>query len=216
MPTIKGHLDQSRKKQSSTQPLQHEASSTVDPNNDAFPLSPPSGTRSHFCFSACMPNAGQIFNQTGRLISPSSTGSNKLLILYDYDSNYIHAEPMKNKTASKILATYKRAHSLFVKAGLGPVLQRLDNERCSILKEFMRSEDADFQLVPPHIHRQNAAERAIRTFKNHFIAGLCSTDENLPLHLWDRLLSQAPQSPAPIPFEPQAFGPCPPPRFLRL
>jgi hypothetical protein len=38
---------------------------------------------------------------------------------------------------------------------------------------------------------QNAAERYIRTFKNHFIAGLSSTDPNFPLHLWDRLIPQA-------------------------
>jgi hypothetical protein len=41
------------------------------------------------------------------------------------------------------------------------------------------------------MHRRNAAERAIRTFKNHFIAGLCSLDKDFPLHLWDRLLLQA-------------------------
>ena len=52
-------------------------------------------------------------------------------------------------------------------------------------------DDIDFQLVPPGIHRRNAAERAIRTFKNHFIAGLCSVDKHSPLHLWDRLLPQA-------------------------
>jgi hypothetical protein len=41
------------------------------------------------------------------------------------------------------------------------------------------------------VHRRNAAERAIQTFKNHFIAGLCSTDKDFPLHLWDCLLPQA-------------------------
>ena len=41
------------------------------------------------------------------------------------------------------------------------------------------------------MHRRNAAERALRTFKTHFIAGLCSVDKDLPLHLWDRLLPQA-------------------------
>jgi hypothetical protein len=60
-----------------------------------------------------------------------------------------------------------------------------------MLQQFMTSESIDFQLVPPHVHRRNAAERAIRTFKNHFIAGLCSTDKDFPLHLWDRLLPQA-------------------------
>jgi hypothetical protein len=48
-----------------------------------------------------------------------------------------------------------------------------------------------YQLVPPHIHRLNAAERAIRTFKNHFIAGLCLADDDFPIRLWDKLLPQA-------------------------
>jgi hypothetical protein len=45
--------------------------------------------------------------------------------------------------------------------------------------------------VPPHCHRRNAAERAIRTFKEQFVAGLYSVDTTFPLHLWDRLLPQA-------------------------
>jgi hypothetical protein len=49
----------------------------------------------------------------------------------------------------------------------------------------------DYQLVPPHFHRRNAAERAICTFKEHFVAGLASVDPDFPLHLWDRLLPQA-------------------------
>jgi hypothetical protein len=44
---------------------------------------------------------------------------------------------------------------------------------------------------PPHWHRRNAAERAIRNFKEHFVAGLSSIDPTFPLHLWDRLLPQA-------------------------
>ena len=45
--------------------------------------------------------------------------------------------------------------------------------------------------MPPHIHRRNSAKRAIQTFKNHFIAGLASTDPNFPLSNWCRLLPQA-------------------------
>ena len=56
---------------------------------------------------------------------------------------------------------------------------------------FSPHEKIDFQLVPPGLHRRNAAERAIRTFKNHFIAGLCSVDKHFPLHFWDKLLPQA-------------------------
>jgi hypothetical protein len=67
----------------------------------------------------------------------------------------------------------------------------LDNEASEELKQFNNSKHIEFQLVPPHMHRRNAAERAIRTLKNHFVAGLCSTDTRFPMHLWDRLLEQA-------------------------
>jgi hypothetical protein len=41
------------------------------------------------------------------------------------------------------------------------------------------------------MHRRNAAERAIRTWKNHFTAGICSVDQAFPLHLWPHLIEQA-------------------------
>jgi hypothetical protein len=49
----------------------------------------------------------------------------------------------------------------------------------------------EYQLVPPHCHRRNASEWAIRTFKEHFVSGLASVDPDFPLHLWDYLLPQA-------------------------
>ena len=98
---------------------------------------------------------------------------------------------MKTKSATAILNAYKTSLAILIAAGLRPRLQRLDNECSAILKQHMRDEQVGFQLVPPGVHRRNAAERAIRTFKNHFIAGLCSTDTSFPLHLWDRLLPQA-------------------------
>ena len=39
--------------------------------------------------------------------------------------------------------------------------------------------------------RRNAAERAISTFKDHFITGMCSTDLDFPMENLDRLLEQA-------------------------
>ena len=51
-------------------------------------------------------------------------------------------------------------------------------------------EKIKFQLVPPHIHIRNAAERAIDTWKNHFIAGLSSVHAEFPLLEWDRLVAQ--------------------------
>ena len=66
----------------------------------------------------------------------------------------------------------------------------VDNNFPASLKTFMYSESVNFQLVPPHHHRTNAAKSTIETYKDHLVAGLISCDPALPLHLWDRLLSQ--------------------------
>jgi hypothetical protein len=55
----------------------------------------------------------------------------------------------------------------------------------------MRAKSVAFQLVPPHNHQRNAAEKAIGTWKDHFIAGLSSLDPNFLMHLWCRLVPQA-------------------------
>jgi hypothetical protein len=68
---------------------------------------------------------------------------------------------------------------------------KLDNEASKLLKTYLHQQNITFQLVPPYSHRRNAAERAIRSFKDHLIAGLCSTEKSFPIHLWDRLLPQA-------------------------
>jgi hypothetical protein len=72
-----------------------------------------------------------------------------------------------------------------------PKLQTLDNEALAAFKNFFPANGVEHQLVPPHCHRRNAAERAIRTFKEHFVARISSLDPTFPLHLCDRLLPQA-------------------------
>jgi len=59
------------------------------------------------------------------------------------------------------------------------------------LKTFLTNEDIDYQLALPYVHQCNVAECTICMFKNHVITGLCSTNANFPLHLWDCLLPQA-------------------------
>jgi hypothetical protein len=41
------------------------------------------------------------------------------------------------------------------------------------------------------MHRCNRAERAIRTFKDHFVSILVVVDQSFPPYLWDLLLPQA-------------------------
>jgi hypothetical protein len=175
---IKGHLDQTRKNQRSTKssPLPDHTATIPD---EVFPTSEPDNTRTHQCFAAVFkPATGQIHSdQTGKFVVASSAGNSYVLVVYDYDSNSI--------------AAFQVIHQRLLTAGLRPQLHRLDNECSEALKSFLRDAAIDFQLVPPRLHRRNAAERAIRTFKNHFIAGLCSVDKDFPLHLWDKLLPQA-------------------------
>ena len=47
------------------------------------------------------------------------------------------------------------------------------------MKELIRSE-CMLELVPPHCHRRNIAEAAIKNFKNHFISILVGADPNFP------------------------------------
>jgi hypothetical protein len=87
--TIKGHLDQSRKNQRSTK----TSFTLIEPNTapedlETFPPAPVDGARSHSCFVSTVEITGQTCtDQTGKFITPCSTGNNYLLVLYDYDSN---------------------------------------------------------------------------------------------------------------------------------
>jgi hypothetical protein len=195
---VKGHLDQSRKNQGSTKtkPTVRIAPDPQDPGDlaihlDQAPPQLPTATDVS-CYAAIFEPIGQVYSdQTGKFVVASSRGNNYLLVLYNYDTNSIFAPPFKNRTAKYILAAYQAVHQRLCNAGHTPKLQRLDNERSTILKRFLTDNDIDYQLVPPGVHRRNAAECAIRTFQNHFIAGLCSVDTDFPLHLWDHLLPQA-------------------------
>ena len=66
----------------------------------------------------------------------------------------------------------------------------MDNQATKYIKKFLTKKECDLQLVEPHNHRVNTAERAIQTFKDAFIAALATTDREFPLQLWDRLAPQ--------------------------
>ena len=86
---------------------------------------------------------------------------------------------------------YNKLHNLLNNRGLKPSLHILDNECPNVINTFMREVNEKFQSVPPHIHHRNLAERAIRNFKEHFVARLASTHKDFPLHTWCRLLPHA-------------------------
>jgi hypothetical protein len=114
-----------------------------------------------------------------------------VMVCYIYDCNYVKVIPMKSRSASEWVKAYDTIHQDLTVKGFKPKLQTLDNEASAALKNFFTVNDIAYQLVPPHCHRRNDAERAIGTFKEHFVAGLSSVDPAFPLYFWDRLLPQA-------------------------
>jgi hypothetical protein len=149
------------------------------------------GIKTHHIYAA-VEDAGQICtDQTGRFPVISSRGNVSIMVLYEYDGNAIIAEPIKNNKAAELLRSFQVMEQKLTSRGLTPKLMTLDNEASKLFKDYLHDQDIDFKLVPPYFHRRNAAERAIRSFKDHLIAGLCSTDKAFPVHLWDRLLPQA-------------------------
>ena len=90
-----------------------------------------------------------------------------------------------------LVDAYKKICDNLTTAGLKPNLQICNNECPAAFKKFLKQHDITLQLVPPYDHRSNPAEKAIDTWKSHFILGLASLPPTFPLHLWDRLIDHA-------------------------
>jgi hypothetical protein len=119
-----------------------------------------------YCFAAFADKrTGVLYNDlTGSFPYMSLEGNVCYLIVYHYESNAILGTPISGFDDNTVFAAYKTQF------------------------EFLESKG--YMLVEPHNHRVNAAERAIQTFKDHFISALATTDSEFPLQLWDKLTSQ--------------------------
>ena len=116
------------------------------------------------------------------------------MVLYDYASNAILTEPLKNNTNPELVRSQTRMTQYLLDRGLNPTTLHIDNKCPEALKRFFRANIIEFQLCPPNDHHTNQAEKAINTWKCHFLAGLSEVDPNFPLHLWCHLLHQATQT----------------------
>ena len=98
---------------------------------------------------------------------------------------------MKSRLDIEFIRVFTDLHEHLLTRGVKPAYMRLDNEASPAFQIEIKANNIDFQLTPPVMHRRNAAEQAMSTFKDHFIAGLCSTDSDFPMKKWDRLVEQA-------------------------
>ena len=130
-------------------------------------------------------------DQTGRFPYQLAQGNNYFMVCYDFDANAILVALLKNRETDSLIDAWECLHTRFSKHGHSIKIYILDNECSSKFKSVLNEHKITFELVPPHQHRRNAAERGIRTFKNHFLAGLATCDADFPIRQWDRLVEQA-------------------------
>ena len=67
----------------------------------------------------------------------------------------------------------------------------MDNEISKDIETYIIDQKTKIQFVEPHQHKVIAAKRAIQTYKNHLVSGLCTVDPLFPLQLWNELLPQS-------------------------
>jgi hypothetical protein len=113
-----------------------------------------------------------------------------VFVAYIYDLNAIIVRAMPSCTDASMEQAFTKAISVLKSGGYHPALNIMDNKFSAAVKKYIRSKAIIIQLVPPHNHRTNAAERAIATFKEHFITTLATVDMLFPLQLWDDFFPQ--------------------------
>ena len=149
-------------------------------------------TANLFCSAAFADRvSGVVYSDlTGNFPFMSYDGNKCFLVVYHYKTNAIMATPIAALDDMTIFKAYKVIFQDLTEKGFKPKLNVMDNQATNHIKKFLTEEECKLQLVEPHNHRVNAAERAIQTFKDAFIAALATTDRDFPIQLWDKLTPQ--------------------------
>jgi hypothetical protein len=134
--TTKVHLNQQR---------QHSRSTKVkDPKVIMAELDLDQGIKTQYVYAATI-DAVQIYtDQTGQLPVVSSKGNKYIMILYDYDSNAIFAQPIKDRTAPELLRVFQVMEQELVARGLKPKLMKLNNEVSKLLSTYLHYQNITF------------------------------------------------------------------------
>jgi hypothetical protein len=192
--TIKGHIKGQRQGIRSTKQLaldkiieNEEVRIKIEGEGSPFHQIPI--TKTHEAFFRIDDLTDSIHTkQTGAFPFTSQRGNRYIMVAIHLDANYIFVQPMRNRTKEEMIRAYEKIINRMRMAGLGLKNHTLNNEVSDALKQYIRKQEIQFELVPPGNHRQNQAERAIQTFKAPFIAILAGVDDKFPLSLWCHLL----------------------------
>ena len=158
-----------------------------DIQDDTFPKSDIPNIRKNkvICFLQDTKSTGLGYiDFTDKFTYQSIRGNNYIMVAYHCDGNTSIIKAIKNRQAHSIVKAWETINKTLKIAGVQPQMYILDNEYSSDLKIAFRKENINFQLVHPAIHRTNAIERAIQTYKNHLKAGLATVDPELMIREW--------------------------------
>jgi hypothetical protein len=111
-------------------------------------------------------------------------------VMYHYETNAILITPIAGLDSERILEAYTKNFEYLASKEFKPKVNMMDNQATKAIKADLTLQQETLQLVEPHNHRVNAAERAIQTFKNQFIGALGTTDSKFPIQLQDKLAPQ--------------------------
>ena len=85
--------------------------------------------------------------------------------MYNYDSNYTFAVPVKSRKTSEYLRGFQECYDKLKQRGFNAHLLQLDNETSKDLIACIHDNELNFQIVSPGNHCLNPVERAIQMFK---------------------------------------------------
>ena len=185
--THKGHMTQTRQHIRSTKP---PPPPTLPPPPPPCPTIVPSPSQEvHLTEIA---TSTLFTDDTGRFPIRARSGNQYIMVAFHQDANAILVQPFQSKHDHHRIPAYNTIMTRIKAAGLRVTRHVLDNEASSAYRNAITTTwNCTYQLVPPDMHRRNAAERAIRTFKAHFLTILAGVDATFPANRWDLLLPQA-------------------------
>jgi hypothetical protein len=203
--TDKGHMRRHRSNTASTRNIQDNIVTAQAKVDRMFPKHELCAMQDVFCFAA-LANAitGSMYTDiTGAFPVRLFKSMQYIFVAYVYDFNTIIVHAMPSCTDASMVTAFTKVITILKAGGYQLALNVMDNESSAAIEKYIKSENINIQLVPPHNHRVNAAERAIATFKEHLIASLATMDTHCPLQLWDEFLPQVELTLNTLPFSQQ-------------
>ncbi len=186
--TQKGHMKQSRQGVRSTKVIDEDAMLEAEMHPKPIP-----GVKLKDIYLRVLDTTKKAMytNQPGRFPITSAGGHKYTMVAVELDGNYIDAEPMKSRSAKELTKAYKRIYARWKATGvICPNWHVLDNEAPAEFLDTIRANGCRVEKTPADMHRQNIAERAIQTYKGHFIATLAGVSDDFPIHQWHELVPQ--------------------------